>query len=166
MRSVPSPPSVSIPTKISPDLSGQTSIHTSSGKYDQPPLTAPPTSTPASFPRFGSTTSCPGCHKSVSPMERGVVQGPQNTRWHAACLVCGGKREEMKGQTIWARKIEKRKGEPGCGKKLDSAAKSDGEGGIWCRECLVSLCFVFKIKSLLIIPMSFQNNKSYFSRPG
>lgn len=29
-------------------------------------------------------------------------------------------------------------GEPGCGKKLDSAAKSDGDGGIWCRECLVS----------------------------
>jgi hypothetical protein len=62
-------------------------------------------------------------------MERGVVPGPQGTRWHVGCLVCGGKKDKM---------VEKRDGTPGCGKKLDSAAKGDGEGGIWCRECLVS----------------------------
>lgn len=33
---------------------------------------------------------------------------------------------------------EEKKKEPGCGKKLDSAAKTDAEGRIWCRECLVS----------------------------
>ena len=32
---------------------------------------------------------------------------------------------------------EKKKG-PRCGKKLDSAAKTDTTGRIWCRECLVS----------------------------
>lgn len=66
-------------------------------------------------------------------MERGVVPGPQSTRWHSSCLTCGG--ERAKGR-------RKEDGKPGCGKKLDSAAKSDAEGGVWCRECLVrtSLC--------------------------
>ena len=45
--------------------------------------------------------------------------------------MCGGKKDSG-----W--KTERKKGIPGCGKKLDSAAKGDGEGGIWCRECLVS----------------------------
>lgn len=71
-------------------------------------------------------------------MERGVVPGPQGTRWHAGCLVCGGKREVRKG--VWGRG-ERAKGEPGCGKRLDSAAKGDGEGGVWCRECLVGTYF-------------------------
>jgi hypothetical protein len=64
-------------------------------------------------------------------MERGVVPGPQGTRWHVGCLVCGGKKQG-------GRNVERKKGVPGCGKKLDSAAKGDGEGRLWCRECLVS----------------------------
>ena len=100
------------------------------------------------FPRFGSRTVCPGCSVSVSPMERGVVPGPQGTRWHAKCLVCGGKRRSetltqqksamwMIGRGGGGAEERKRKGEPGCGKKLDSAAKT-ADGGVWCRECLVS----------------------------
>ena len=84
-------------------------------------------------------------------MERGVVPGPQGTRWHAACLVCGGKRkkdaEVQQKSALWivgrggggGPKEKRMNGEPGCGKKLDSAAKTDGEGGVWCRECLVSV---------------------------
>lgn len=83
--------------------------------------------------RFGSSSSCPGCLKSVSPMEFGVVPGPQGSRWHATCLVCGGK---------GASKGRRDKSQPGCGKKLDSAAKRDVEGGVWCRECLVSFYLV------------------------
>ncbi|TFK41026.1 hypothetical protein BDQ12DRAFT_703859 [Crucibulum laeve] len=99
-------------------------------------LQAAPSST-LTFPRFGSRTICPGCHKSVSPMEHGVVPGPQGTRWHALCLVCGGKKEVTSGASwILARRQERNKREPGCGKRLDSAAKCDGEGGVWCRECL------------------------------
>lgn len=63
-------------------------------------------------------------------MERGVVPGPQGSRWHASCLICGGK--EAKGR-------RKEMGKPGCGKKLDSAAKTDAEGRVWCRECLLLL---------------------------
>ncbi|KAJ7293714.1 hypothetical protein C8J57DRAFT_1704391 [Mycena rebaudengoi] len=115
-----------------------TATFASSSKYDRPPFTAPPTSTPSAFPRFGTNNSCPGCHKSVSPMERGVVPGPQGSRWHATCLVCGGKKELAKGWNARAGD-QKKKGVPGCGKKLDSAAKGDGEGGIWCRECSLLL---------------------------
>lgn len=108
-------------------------------QVDLPPTkqTRPPPSAPASmstFPRFGSTSNCPGCHKSVSPMERGVVPGPQGTRWHVSCLVCGGKKPP---QGLFAPK--RNKDEPGCGKKLDSAAKGDMEGGVWCRECSLLL---------------------------
>lgn len=67
-------------------------------------------------------------------MERGVVLGPQGSRWHAACLVCGGK--EARGR-------RKDDGKAGCGKKLDSAAKTDAAGNVWCRECLVSLSSLF-----------------------
>lgn len=90
---------------------------------DQPPRTAPPLSRP--FPRFGGSESCPSCHRPVSLMEYGVVPGPQNSRWHSACLVCGGKGAKLP--------------RPGCGKKLDSAAKTDRDGGVWCRECMVRL---------------------------
>ncbi|KAF9532064.1 hypothetical protein CPB83DRAFT_891392 [Crepidotus variabilis] len=89
----------------------------------------------APMPRFGGQSACPGCQKAVSPMERGVVPGPQGTKWHASCLVCGGKKE-MTAARLLGRE-DKKKGQPGCGKRLDSAAKSDGEGGIWCRECLL-----------------------------
>jgi len=36
-------------------------------------------------------------------------------------------------------KARRDKSQPGCGKKLDSAAKRDVEGGVWCRECLLLL---------------------------
>lgn len=85
-----------------------------------------------SFPRFGIPTTCPGCRISVSHMERGVVPGPQGSRWHSSCLICGGK-----GLKEAARRDPNI---PGCGKRLDSAAKTDGDGGVWCRECLVCLC--------------------------
>ncbi|KAK0478494.1 hypothetical protein IW261DRAFT_1483771 [Armillaria novae-zelandiae] len=121
-------------TSSSPKPQSGTATYGSSSRYERPPLTAPATS--ASFPRFGSSTSCPGCRQSVSPMERGVVPGPQGTRWHAPCLVCGGKKE-IKGYARF--RDEKKKDGPGCGKRLDSAAKTDGEGGVWCRECLLLL---------------------------
>ncbi|KAG2129901.1 hypothetical protein DEU56DRAFT_741042 [Suillus clintonianus] len=88
------------------------------------------TSVSTTSPRFGSSTTCPACSKSVSPMEMGVVPGPQGSRWHASCLVCGGK---------GVNKGRRDKSQPGCGKKLDSAAKRDSEGGVWCRECLLLL---------------------------
>ncbi|GLB36283.1 putative protein with zinc-binding domain present in Lin-11, Isl-1, Mec-3 [Lyophyllum shimeji] len=113
--------------------------HTSSSRMERPPQTAPPTAGSTSFPRFGSRITCPGCNKSVSPMEPGVVPGPQGTRWHATCLVCGGKKEAPKGFGIWRGREEKNRSEPGCGKRLDSAAKTSAEGGVWCRECLLLL---------------------------
>lgn len=67
-------------------------------------------------------------------MERGVVPGPQGTRWHASCLVCGGKQPVS---TFPRGRPPRNPDEPGCGKRLDSAAKTDGDGGVWCRECLV-----------------------------
>jgi hypothetical protein len=76
--------------------------------------------------RFGTSTVCPGCHRAVSPMEIGVVPGPQGTRWHSNCLVCGGKRSQPSGK------------HDGCGKKLDSSAKTDKAGRLFCRNCLVS----------------------------
>ena len=123
----------------------------SSSRYESPalhpkPLNISPNLGTAGNTRFGSRTVCPGCNISVSPMERGVVPGPQGTRWHATCLVCGGKgRKEAIAQQKSALWIvgrggidERRKSKPGCGKKLDSAAKTGGGGGVWCRECLVS----------------------------
>ncbi|KAF9452640.1 hypothetical protein P691DRAFT_721366 [Macrolepiota fuliginosa MF-IS2] len=108
-----------------------------SSRFERPPTTAPATAT--SFPRFGSRSACPGCRKAVSPMERGVVPGPQGSRWHAECLVCGGKRPQSKSTSWMLGRGEEKKKEPGCGKKLDSAAKTDPGGRIWCRECLLML---------------------------
>ncbi|KAF9569702.1 hypothetical protein CPC08DRAFT_701595 [Agrocybe pediades] len=95
-------------------------------------------STKSALPRFGGQNVCPGCQKTVALMERGVVPGPQGTRWHASCLVCGGKREVTRTYLL-GRSREDKKDVPGCGKKLDSAARTDGEGGVWCRECLLLL---------------------------
>ncbi len=127
----------------------------SSSRY-QPPiiqqkpsnLNVSPNSGAIGNSRFGSRTVCPGCNFSVSPMERGVVPGPQGTRWHATCLVCGGKRRKdfiaQQKSALWmvgrGGFDERRNDKPGCGKKLDSAAKTGGDGGVWCRECLVSEC--------------------------
>lgn len=100
----------------------------SSSRYERPPPSTPSLSSSTS--RFGSSAACPGCQKAVSPMEMGVVPGPQGSRWHATCLVCGGK---------GTGKGRRDKSQPGCGKRLDSAAKRDTQGGVWCRECLVSI---------------------------
>lgn len=89
----------------------------------------PATAGSSPSPRFGGSTSCPGCQVSVSPMERGTVIGPQGTRWHASCLICGGK----------GTKVRAKDGVPGCGKRLDSAARLDPTGLVWCRDCLVRL---------------------------
>lgn len=128
---MPSPVNKSPGTKPNLNVKSRPYVSTSS-RYDPPPPTAPPTSASFTFPppRFGGSSSCPGCHKAVAVMERGVVQGPQGTKWHAACLICGG--HEAKGR-------RKEAGKPGCAKKLDSAAKTDNDGQVWCRECLVSL---------------------------
>ena len=69
-------------------------------------------------------------------MERGVIPGPQGTKWHASCLVCGGKK--ARPVSWYAGKETAEKNKPGCGKRLDSAAKTDADGGVWCRECIVS----------------------------
>ena len=113
-----------------------------SKRFEQSPTTAPANQT--KFPRFGGSASCPGCLKAVSPMEWGVVPGPSGTRWHSACLSCGGKNRRGRGG-------RRNPGEPGCGKKLDSAAKSDPEGGVWCRECWVRLSLLQLICNWLII---------------
>ncbi|PPQ67359.1 hypothetical protein CVT24_011542 [Panaeolus cyanescens] len=118
---------------LSASSSGNNTILPASRRYDRPVIPSPQKAT---FPRFGGSGSCPGCQKPVSPMERGVVPGPQGTRWHSSCLVCGGKRS-LTASHLLGRPRDERKGDPGCGKKLDSGAKSDGEGGVWCRECLL-----------------------------
>lgn len=89
----------------------------------------------SSAPRFGSAAACPGCRIRVSPMEPGIVPGPGATKWHAPCLVCGGKQLASKrASASWVTRDDV-KG-PGCGKKLDSAAKGDiAEGILWCRDC-------------------------------
>ena len=105
------------------------SATTLSSRYSAPLQFAASVSSP--MPRFGTSTPCPGCSQSVSPMERGVVPGPHGQRWHSSCLVCGGRQAKGRG----GRRIN---GQPGCGKQLDSSAKRDAStGGIWCRDCLV-----------------------------
>ncbi|KZT74745.1 hypothetical protein DAEQUDRAFT_760767 [Daedalea quercina L-15889] len=131
-------PKLPISTMVTTPLSTSRAHNTSSystreptsSRYERPPPSAPATSTTFTFPKFGGGVSCPGCNVSVSPMERGVVSGPQGSRWHTNCLLCGGK--GAKGR-------RKEEGKPGCGKKLDSAAKTDNDGRVWCRECLLLL---------------------------
>jgi len=129
----PRSPANHSPAAASPRNTVTATYHTSSSsRYERPLPSAPASCTTfaSSQPRFGSSSSCPGCKKAVSPMEWGVVPGPNGTRWHAACLVCGGK--EARGR-------RKDDGKPGCGKKLDSAAKTDRDGAVWCRECMLLL---------------------------
>jgi hypothetical protein len=81
--------------------------------------------TPPAFIVAPNKNRCAGCERMVAVMEPGVVPGPNGSRWHASCLVCGGKG------------VRKRAGEPGCGKKLDRDAKLDPEGKTWCSSCMV-----------------------------
>ncbi|KIL70693.1 hypothetical protein M378DRAFT_183299 [Amanita muscaria Koide BX008] len=132
-----------------PAFNGSRASVYSSSRYEPQFTTSTPSTalSGSGIARFGNRTACPGCNTSVSPMERGVVPGPQGTRWHATCLVCGGKKKKDQNSALWmigrgtgASPDERRKkGEAGCGKKLDSAAKTDSEGGVWCRECLLLL---------------------------
>ncbi|KAF8807538.1 hypothetical protein BYT27DRAFT_7098630 [Phlegmacium glaucopus] len=124
-----------IPPAITP-VKPSSSMLPPSSRLERPFVKSPES---PSKPRFGGQAICPGCHKSVSLMEWGVIPGPQGTRWHASCLVCGGKKEITAGRQLGRRRETKGKGEPGCGKKLDSAARSDSSGGVWCRECLLLL---------------------------
>jgi hypothetical protein len=104
--------------------------HKSIGSRSYTPPTAPAST--SAFPTMAMPIGrCPGCFKTVSPMEFGTTAGPQGTRWHSLCLVCGG--EEAK------KRNGRRDGDkPGCGKKLDSAAKVTMDGGVLCRECVRS----------------------------
>lgn len=68
---------------------------------------------------LGAVTSCPGCRIQVGLYDLSTVDGPEGLRWHPTCLICG------QGTSR------------GCGKRLDSAAKSEG-GTVLCRNCLVS----------------------------
>ncbi|RPD63078.1 hypothetical protein L227DRAFT_543842 [Lentinus tigrinus ALCF2SS1-6] len=156
---IPRSAPASQPQAHSQSRTATATYHTSSSRYEPPPKTAPPTQQSFVFPqpRFGSSSTCPGCQKSVSPMERGVVPGPQGSRWHGACLVCGGK--EAKGR-------RKEEGKPGCGKKLDSGAKTDKDGGVWCRECLLILPLTRRgspspTRSTPLVP-SYTGNKNVF----
>ncbi|KAG8788892.1 hypothetical protein FRC20_001401 [Serendipita sp. 405] len=89
-----------------------------------------PTSSLSSAPAYNpanvtvtDSKRCAGCHRTVAMFEPGVVPGPNGSRWHASCLVCGGKG------------ARRQRGEPGCGKKLDRDAKLDREGKTWCSSC-------------------------------
>lgn len=109
---------------------------------------SPPSRVPS---KLGGMTRCPGCTMSVGPVERGVVSGPGGVsgvaggvKWHKACLTCGG------GNGKGPQNIIKRGGHGnddvvGCGRQLDVDAKVDGQGGVWCRDCVVSgvcaICF-------------------------
>ncbi len=101
-------------------------------KVRSSPRAVPPpaSASPVSSGRF----ACGGCKRTVFQMEKGVVPGPQGSKWHLGCLVCGGKNWRA------LRESQRRSGESqfGCGKKLDSQAKCDGDGQVWCNECLVS----------------------------
>ncbi|KAG8832731.1 hypothetical protein FRC17_000827 [Serendipita sp. 399] len=77
---------------------------------------------PASF-AVADSKRCAGCEKTVAMFEPGVVPGPNGSRWHSSCLVCGGKGARRQA------------GEPGCGKKLDRDAKLDRSGRPWCSTC-------------------------------
>ncbi|VDB86497.1 unnamed protein product [Peniophora sp. CBMAI 1063] len=127
---IKTPLSTPTPSRTTPlTMSSSTANSYSSSRYSAPLRSAPASKT-SFHSRFGSASFCPGCQMNVSPMEPGVVPGPQGTRWHKACLICGGR--EARG-----RNGRRKDGKPGCGKQLDSSAKSDAEERIWCRECLL-----------------------------
>lgn len=71
-----------------------------------------------------------------------MVPGPQGGKWHVLCLVCGGKDWKAKSLEMkrWGRGAnDEGMSEIGCGKKLDSQARTDRIGTVYCRDCLVSL---------------------------
>jgi hypothetical protein len=143
------------PPETFPEALGEQSSSTSSPRVaSSPTRLSSRYSVPLQFttnvsnpvPRFGTSTPCPGCSQSVSPMERGVVPGPQGQRWHSSCLVCGGKQTKGRG----GRRVN---GQPGCGKQLDSSAKRDTGGGVWCRDCLVCTFYLCSGDCKLIVDL-------------
>lgn len=111
------------------------------------PSTSSPSSVAASkifatgraLPRLGGLVECPGCATVVGPSDRDAVSGPGGggVKWHKACLCCGGGNGKGKVSKGKARAMSKGV-LVGCGKALDAGAKYDQEGGVWCRDCLVS----------------------------
>ncbi|KAJ3895051.1 hypothetical protein GG344DRAFT_39640 [Lentinula edodes] len=158
IHKIPSPSSLPLPARrthtssksvsslSSPPSSPSSGTYVSS-RYSRPPLSAPSmsnsNSSSGSAPRFGTINSCPGCKKLVPHVSFGIsegersVQGPNGTRWHVMCLVCGGKKAPTRG--VLRGRDERRKDEPGCGKRLDSGAKTDDGGSVFCRECWLLL---------------------------
>ncbi|KAF9518249.1 hypothetical protein BS47DRAFT_1389177 [Hydnum rufescens UP504] len=94
--------------------------------------TPPAPVSPTSSGRF----ICGGCHNTVFQMEKGVVTGPQGSKWHMGCLVCGGKDWKARKE---AQRRKNEGNEIGCGKKLDSQARTDRYGQVWCRDCMTLL---------------------------
>ncbi|KAF8295727.1 hypothetical protein DL93DRAFT_785970 [Clavulina sp. PMI_390] len=102
------------------------------------PASSPSASAAVSNGRF----TCGGCHQTVFQMERGVVPGPLGGKWHVLCLVCGGKDWKSKSLDFkrWGRgPNDEGSAELGCGKKLDSQARMDRIGRVYCRDCLGKL---------------------------
>ncbi|CDZ97640.1 Zinc finger, LIM-type [Phaffia rhodozyma] len=112
--------------------------------------------------RFGGMTVCPGCAKSIGPMERGSVVGPArlgcNTsgeeRWHQSCLSCGGgtnRGPQKPNKAKLVSPLVESDSRAGCGRPLDSGAKVDDEGGVWCRGCVNT---VSRLSASKVLPSS------------
>lgn len=67
-------------------------------------------STPFSPQTFGGMSMCPSCGDKLTMFE--YTPGPAGTKYHKKCLKCRG-----------------------CSKELDSGAKVDFDGYLWCRKC-------------------------------
>ncbi|TIB72316.1 hypothetical protein E3Q23_03449 [Wallemia mellicola] len=67
-------------------------------------------SSPFSSSAFGGMSSCPSCGDKLTLFE--CTPGPAGTKYHKKCLICRG-----------------------CSKGLDSFAKVDFDGYVWCRGC-------------------------------
>ncbi|KAH7091806.1 hypothetical protein BKA62DRAFT_676799 [Auriculariales sp. MPI-PUGE-AT-0066] len=150
-------------------------------------IALPPTgSSPGALSKASSSglgrQTCAGCGAGVVPMERGVVAGPSGSRWHTACLVCGGRdstpppsdfrtvrtRTKSFGSSAPASAVvakrEREEGKVGCGKKLDSGARCDEQGTPYCRECWMSL----QHRSPTMSPLSptFTGSSNIWTRSG
>lgn len=76
-------------------------------------------SSPFSHSHFGGMSSCPSCGDKLTLFE--CTPGPAGTKYHKKCLRCRG-----------------------CAKGLDSFAKVDFDGWVWCRGCFVGALFLTK----------------------
>ncbi|TIA90658.1 hypothetical protein E3P99_01463 [Wallemia hederae] len=79
-------------------------------------------SSPFSQSHFGGMSSCPSCGDKLTLFE--CTPGPAGTKYHKKCLRCKG-----------------------CAKELDSFAKVDFDGWVWCRGCFVSVFGVGSMNS-------------------